>query len=170
MTLQIGSSRRTSKPTPPRGGSVFTSGSDRRGAYLFSHPKDFTPVCTTELGQMARLKPEFDRRGTKVIGLSVDPVAKHIQWSHDIEETQGAAAVHPVRAAARAGVEVSSWLRIFGVGAPKDLRNRRNRQSVWDSLSLSHAIPVDRDPSSNDALCRSNRGDWAVDRSALQRT
>jgi thioredoxin-dependent peroxiredoxin len=61
-------------------------------AILFSHPKDFTPVCTTELGYMARLKPEFDKRNCKILGLSVDPVDKHAQWSKDIEETQG----HPV--------------------------------------------------------------------------
>jgi alkyl hydroperoxide reductase subunit AhpC len=58
-------------------------------AILFSHPKDFTPVCTTELGYMARIEPEFTRRNTKLIGLSVDPVANHEKWSHDIEETQG---------------------------------------------------------------------------------
>jgi len=61
-------------------------------AILFSHPKDFTPVCTTELGYMARLKPEFDERNTKILGLSVDPVDNHKRWSKDIEETQG----HPV--------------------------------------------------------------------------
>jgi alkyl hydroperoxide reductase subunit AhpC len=65
-------------------------------AILFSHPKDFTPVCTTELGYMARLKPEFDKRNTKVIGLSVDPVANHARWAKDIEETQGTAVNYPM--------------------------------------------------------------------------
>jgi thioredoxin-dependent peroxiredoxin len=65
-------------------------------AVLFSHPKDFTPVCTTELGSVAQLKPEFDKRKTKVIGLSVDPVEKHVAWSKDIEETQGYAPNYPM--------------------------------------------------------------------------
>ena len=63
---------------------------------LFSHPKDFTPVCTTELGTMARLKPQFDKRNVKIIGLSVDPVDKHKGWSKDIEETQGTAPNYPL--------------------------------------------------------------------------
>src|ERR1700686_684552 len=65
-------------------------------AILFSHPKDFTPVCTTELGYMARLKPEFDKRNTKIIGLSVDPVADHVKWAKDIEETQGSKVTYPM--------------------------------------------------------------------------
>jgi len=65
-------------------------------AVLFSHPKDFTPVCTTELGYMAKIKPEFDRRGVKVIGLSVDPANRHTDWAKDIEETQGYAPNYPV--------------------------------------------------------------------------
>ena len=65
-------------------------------AVLFSHPKDFTPVCTTELGYMASIKPEFDRRGVKIIGLSVDPVEKHEGWAKDIEETQGQAPNYPI--------------------------------------------------------------------------
>jgi len=65
-------------------------------AILFSHPKDFTPVCTTELGYVARLKPEFDSRNTKVIGLSVDPVDDHAKWASDIQETQGHAVNYPL--------------------------------------------------------------------------
>src|SRR5499427_3439550 len=65
-------------------------------AVLFSHPKDFTPVCTTELGYMAKIKPEFDKRGVKIIGLSVDPLASHHAWANDIKETQGYAPNYPV--------------------------------------------------------------------------
>ena len=65
-------------------------------AVLFSHPRDFTPVCTTELGYMAKIKPEFDKRGVKVIGLSVDPIDNHAKWSEDIKETQGFAPNYPM--------------------------------------------------------------------------
>ena len=65
-------------------------------AVLFSHPKDFTPVCTTELGYMAKIEPEFTKRNTKLIGLSVDPVENHEKWAKDIEETQGAAVKYPM--------------------------------------------------------------------------
>ena len=65
-------------------------------AVLFSHPKDFTPICTTELGYMAKIKPEFDRRGVKIIGLSVDPAEDHTAWAKDIEDTQGEAPNYPI--------------------------------------------------------------------------
>jgi alkyl hydroperoxide reductase subunit AhpC len=65
-------------------------------AVLFSHPKDFTPVCTTELGYMAKLKPEFDKRNTKIIALSVDPVSQHVKWADDIRDTQGQAPNYPM--------------------------------------------------------------------------
>jgi alkyl hydroperoxide reductase subunit AhpC len=65
-------------------------------AVLFSHPKDFTPVCTTELGYMAKIKPEFDKRNVKIIGLSVDPVDRHGEWAKDIKETQGTAPNYPM--------------------------------------------------------------------------
>src|SRR2546422_9453812 len=70
-------------------------------AILFSHPKDFTPVCTTELGYMAGLKPEFDKRNTKIIGLSIDPVTDHRAWAKDIQETQGHAVNYPDRKSTR---------------------------------------------------------------------
>jgi len=65
-------------------------------AVLFSHPKDFTPVCTTELGYLAKLKPEFDKRNAKILGLSIDPVEDHKRWAKDIEETQGTAPNYPI--------------------------------------------------------------------------
>ena len=65
-------------------------------AVLFSHPKDFTPICTTELGYLAKIKKEFDKRNTKVIGLSIDPVGDHVRWAKDIEETQGSAVNYPM--------------------------------------------------------------------------
>jgi alkyl hydroperoxide reductase subunit AhpC len=65
-------------------------------AVLFSHPRDFTPVCTTELGYMAKIKPDFDKRGVKIIGLSVDPVENHAKWADDIEQSQGAAVNYPM--------------------------------------------------------------------------
>src|SRR5919206_3002712 len=63
---------------------------------LFSHPKDFTPICTTELGYMAKIKPEFEKRGVKIIGLSVDPIVNHEKWAQDIQETQGTAPNYPI--------------------------------------------------------------------------
>jgi alkyl hydroperoxide reductase subunit AhpC len=77
-------------------------------AILFSHPKDFTPVCTTELGYMAKIEPEFTKRNTKLIGLSVDPVDSHSRWLSDIEETQGAKVDYPI--IADHGLKVSKQL------------------------------------------------------------
>ena len=76
----------------------FHEWADGHWVVLFSHPKDFTPVCTTELGAVARLKPEFDKRGVKVIGLSVDPADNHKRWSQDIADTQGTAPNFPILA------------------------------------------------------------------------
>ena len=96
MTLQIGSLAPDFEADTTQGRIRFHEWLGSSWGVLFSHPKDFTPVCTTELGYMARLKPEFDRRDTKVIGLSVDPVDKHHLWSKDIEETQGHAPNYPM--------------------------------------------------------------------------
>ena len=84
--------RRILLPKPPRERSTFTSGSATDGQCSFLHPKDFTPVCTTELGVVAALQPDFAKRGAKVIGLSVDPVGNHNKWASDIQDVGG----HPV--------------------------------------------------------------------------
>lgn len=96
MTLRIGSEAPDFTAETTEGTIDFHQWIGDQWAILFSHPKDFTPVCTTELGYMARLKPEFDKRDCKIIGLSVDPVDNHQRWSRDIEETQGCAPNYPM--------------------------------------------------------------------------
>ena len=96
MTLQIGDEAPDFEADTTEGRVKFHDWIGDSWAVLFSHPKDFTPVCTTELGYMAKIKPEFDKRNTKIIGLSVDPVANHQKWASDIEDTQGAAPNYPI--------------------------------------------------------------------------
>ncbi|WP_424630943.1 peroxiredoxin [Bradyrhizobium sp. SYSU BS000235] len=96
MTLQIGAVAPDFEADTTEGRIRFHDWIGDSWALLFSHPKDFTPVCTTELGVLARLKPEFDKRGVKLMGLSVDPVDKHSKWSEDIKETQGFAPNYPM--------------------------------------------------------------------------
>ena len=96
MSLKIGDAAPDFEAETTQGRIRFHDWIGDSWAVLFSHPKDFTPVCTTELGYMAKLKPEFDKRGVKVIGLSVDPVENHGRWSKDIEETQGHAPNYPM--------------------------------------------------------------------------
>ncbi|HYV15333.1 MAG TPA: peroxiredoxin [Conexibacter sp.] len=96
MTLQLGATAPDFAAETTEGPIHFHDWIGDSWAVLFSHPKNFTPVCTTELGYMAKIKPEFDRRGVKVIGLSVDPVEKHADWARDIAETQGAAPNYPI--------------------------------------------------------------------------
>ena len=96
MTLRIGDVAPDFQAETTQGTIRFHEWIGDSWAVLFSHPKDFTPVCTTELGYVAKLKPEFDRRGVKVIGLSIDPVDDHNRWAKDIEETQGHAPNYPM--------------------------------------------------------------------------
>jgi alkyl hydroperoxide reductase subunit AhpC len=96
MTLRIGDKAPDFEAQTTTGTIRFHDWLGSSWGVLFSHPKDFTPVCTTELGYMARLKPEFDKRNVKIIGLSVDPIENHSRWSKDIEETQGYAPNYPL--------------------------------------------------------------------------
>ena len=105
-------------------------------AVLFSHPKDFTPVCTTELGYMASIKPEFDRRNVKVIGLSVDPMENHAGWVKDIEETQGHAPNYPI--IADASFEVSKLVR----DAPRRCRGRPGDRTPADNQTVRNVFVI----------------------------
>jgi thioredoxin-dependent peroxiredoxin len=96
MTLQIGDTAPDFEADTTEGRIRFHDWIGDSWAVLFSHPKDFTPVCTTELGYMAKLKPEFDKRNTRIIGLSVDPIDSHAKWAEDIQETQGHAPNYPL--------------------------------------------------------------------------
>src|ERR1051325_327211 len=96
MTFQIGDVAPDFEAETTDGRIRFHDWIGNSWAILFSHPKDLTPVCTTELGYMARLEPEFRKRNAKIIGLSIDPVDDHKRWAKDIEETQGAAPNYPI--------------------------------------------------------------------------
>lgn len=96
MSLRINSDAPNFTAQTTQGTIQFHEWMGSSWAILFSHPKDFTPVCTTELGYMAKLKPDFDKRNTKIIGLSADPIDHHSKWAKDIEETQGAAVNFPM--------------------------------------------------------------------------
>lgn len=98
MSLRLGDTAPDFEQDSTEGKIKFHDYLGKSWGILFSHPKDFTPVCTTELGEVARLKPEFEKRNTKVIGLSVDPVGDHKKWAGDIKETQGHALNFPLLA------------------------------------------------------------------------
>ena len=106
---------------------------------LFSHPKDFTPVCTTELGYMARIKPEFDRRRVKVMGLSVDPLESHAKWSKDIEETQGHAPNYPM--IADADLKVS---KLYGM-LPATAGDTANGRTAMDNQTVRNVYVIGPD-------------------------
>src|SRR5262245_36510305 len=96
MALQLGDTAPDFEAQTTEGSIRFHDWIGESWAVLFSHPKDFTPVCTTELGYMAKIQPAFEKRNVKVIGLSVDPIESHTKWAQDIEETQGEAPNYPI--------------------------------------------------------------------------
>jgi thioredoxin-dependent peroxiredoxin len=130
MALQIGDTAPDFEAETTEGPISFHDWIGDSWAVLFSHPKDFTPVCTTELGYMAAIKPEFDRRNVKIIGLSVDPTGDHEGWAKDIEETQGTAPNYPI-----IGDDEFKVSKLYGMltsdvsGDPKD-RTPADNQTV----------------------------------------
>jgi len=130
MTLRLGDTAPDFQAQTTQGQIDLHDWIGESWAVLFSHPKDFTPVCTTELGYMAKVKPEFDRRNVKIIGLSVDPIDKHEKWADDIEETQGSRPNYPI--IGDSDFNVSKLYGMLGAdvsGAPGD-RTAADNQTV----------------------------------------
>jgi alkyl hydroperoxide reductase subunit AhpC len=130
MTLQIGSTAPDFEADTTQGRIRFHEWLGDSWGVLFSHPKDFTPVCTTELGYMASIKPEFDKRGVKIIGLSVDPLDKHEEWAKDIEETQGTAPNYPIIADPEFQVSKAYGMLAADVEGPPETRTPADNQTV----------------------------------------
>jgi alkyl hydroperoxide reductase subunit AhpC len=139
MALQIGSIAPDFEAETTEGRIRFHEWIGDSWAVLFSHPKDFTPVCTTELGYMAKLKPEFDKRHTKIIGLSVDPVDSHSKWSKDIKETQGYAPNFPMIGDTK--LEVS---KAFGM-LPADLEGSCEGRTPADNQTVRNVYVIGPD-------------------------
>jgi len=137
--LQIGSVAPDFEADTTEGRIQFHQWLGDSWAVLFSHPKDFTPVCTTELGYMAKLKPEFDKRNTKVIGLSVDRVEDHAKWSKDIKETQGNAPNYPM-----IGDPDLSVSKLFGM-LPVDLEGSCDGRTPADNQTVRNVYVIGPD-------------------------
>ena len=128
MSLRIGDEAPNFQVQTTQGPIDFHQWIGSSYAVLFSHPKDFTPVCTTELGYMARIKPEFDKRNAKIIGLSVDPVDDHQRWAKDIEETQGTAPNYPI--IGDADLKISKLYDMLPAEAAPGKRTAADNQTV----------------------------------------
>ncbi len=139
MALTIGDTAPDFQAETSEGSIQFHDWIGDSWAVLFSHPKDFTPVCTTELGYMAKIKPEFDRRNVKIVGLSVDPAASHEQWAADIEETQGHAPNYPI--IGDADFEVS---KLYGM-LPADTSGDASERTPADNQTVRNVFVIGPD-------------------------
>jgi alkyl hydroperoxide reductase subunit AhpC len=139
MALKIGDTAPDFEADTTEGRIRFHDWVGDSWAVLFSHPKDFTPVCTTELGYMAGIKPEFDRRNVKIIGLSVDPVGDHEKWAKDIEETQGYAPNYPL--IGDADFEVS---KLYGM-LPAETSGDPGERTPADNQTVRNVVVVGPD-------------------------
>ncbi len=138
-TVQIGSVAPDFEADTTQGRIRFHDWIGDSWAVLFSHPKDFTPVCTTELGYMAKLKPRFEERNTKVIGLSVDPVDNHQKWAKDIEETQGHAPNYPM-----IGDPTLEISKLYGM-LPADLEGSCEGRTPMDNQTVRNVYVIGPD-------------------------
>jgi alkyl hydroperoxide reductase subunit AhpC len=139
MSLQIGSVAPDFEAETTEGRIRFHDWIGDKWAVLFSHPKDFTPVCTTELGYMAKLKPDFDKRNVKIIGLSVDPVDRHAGWSKDIKETQGYAPNYPM--IGDTDLKVS---KLYGM-LPESLQGTSDGRTAADNQTVRNVFVIGPD-------------------------
>ena len=139
MTLSINDTAPDFEAQTTEGKIRFHDWIGNSWAVLFSHPKDFTPVCTTELGYMAKIKPEFDKRGVKIIGLSVDPVEQHSGWANDIKETQGFAPNYPMIGDTK--LEVS---KAYGM-LPAELEGSCDGRTAADNQTVRNVFVVGPD-------------------------
>jgi thioredoxin-dependent peroxiredoxin len=139
MALQIGDIAPDFEADTTEGRISFHDWLGDSWAVLFSHPKDFTPVCTTELGYMASIKPEFDKRGVKIIGLSVDPLDRHEGWAKDIEETQGTAPNYPVISDADFNVS-----KLYGM-LPSDVEGDPTARTPADNQTVRNVFVIGPD-------------------------
>jgi alkyl hydroperoxide reductase subunit AhpC len=139
MALQIGDTAPDFQAETTEGPISFHDWIGDSWAVLFSHPRDFTPVCTTELGYMANAKPEFDKRNTKIIGLSVDPIDNHAKWAKDIEETQGAAPNYPMIGDADFNVS-----KLYGM-LPNDVAGDPTERTPADNQTVRNVFVVGPD-------------------------
>jgi alkyl hydroperoxide reductase subunit AhpC len=139
MSLKIGDTAPDFEVVTTEGPIKFHEWIGDSWAVLFSHPKDFTPVCTTELGYMAKLKPEFDKRNTKIIGLSVDPVDNHKRWAEDIKETQGHAPNYPM--IGDTDLKVS---KLYGM-LPAELPGSSDGRTANDNMTVRNVFVIGPD-------------------------
>jgi len=139
MTLNLGDTAPDFQAQTTEGPISFYDWAGDSWVVLFSHPKDFTPICTTELGYMAKIKPEFDKRNTKIIGLSVDPVDKHGDWAKDIEETQGYAVNYPMIGDADYNVS-----KLYGM-LPEDVSGDAASRTPADNQTVRNVFVIGPD-------------------------
>ncbi len=139
MTLQLGDTAPDFTAESTEGTINFHDWIGDSWAMMFSHPKDFTPVCTTELGYVAKLKPEFDKRNVKVIGLSVDSVEDHVAWSKDIEETQGTAPNYPM-----IGDSDLTVAKLYGMIHP-NARGKASERTAADNATVRNVYIIGPD-------------------------